>query len=86
MSMESDATTTRAPLPHGPWRRGFLRLAVVLSAVILLVPALTPAHVEGFSASIVSLGLHLRDGNISRFDGLYPLNVEFFGLTRLGTA
>jgi len=59
---------------------------VVLSAVILLVPALTPAHVEGFSASIVSLGLHLRDGNVSRFDGLYPLNVEFFGLTRLGTA
>jgi hypothetical protein len=86
MSMEPDATTTRAPLPHGPWRKGFLRLALVLSAAILLLPALTPAHGEGFSASIVSLGLHIREGDVSKFDGLYPVNVEFFGLTRLGTA
>ncbi|HKP14908.1 MAG TPA: hypothetical protein VJT85_02555 [Gemmatimonadaceae bacterium] len=83
--MDPSATTTPTPLAGGPWRTRALRLAVVLSAVVLLFPALTPAHVEGFSASIVSLGLYIRDGDVSRFDTLYPVSLEFFGLSRLGT-
>lgn len=50
----------------------------------LLSPALHPVHVEGFSASIVALGLHLADGSLAAFFPSQPLNTEYFGLTKLG--
>jgi hypothetical protein len=61
-------------------------LMIVVMAGILLYPAATPVHVEGFSASIVSLGLHLREGALSSYDLIYPVNLEFFALSRLGAA
>jgi hypothetical protein len=51
----------------------------------MLHPILTPAHVEGFSASIVSLALHINDGRIVDYDRLFPANLEYFTLSRLGT-
>lgn len=60
-------------------------IALASTGAWLLHPALTPAHVEGFSASIVSLALHLNAGDINGYDPLYPANLEFFALSRLGT-
>ncbi|MGI9089850.1 MAG: hypothetical protein ACR2GG_01965 [Gemmatimonadaceae bacterium] len=57
---------------------------LVALAVYLLFPALTPVHIEGFTASIVSIALHLRDGNIGAYDRLHGANLEFFALSRLG--
>lgn len=54
--------------------------------VVLLAPTLSMAHVEGFSTAIISLGLHIRDGNVRAFDYLYPANLEYFGLSRLGAS
>lgn len=60
-------------------------LAVLsLLAAYLLSPALTPVHPEGFTASVASLGIHLRTGALADFDTIQPLNVEFFGLSKLG--
>jgi hypothetical protein len=47
-------------------------------------PALFPAHVEGFSASIPSLARHYNDGAVALYDPLFPFNFEFFWLSRLG--
>jgi hypothetical protein len=52
--------------------------------VYLAYPILTPVHVEGFSASIESLSIHLASGALGDFDRLHPANLEFFALTRLG--
>ena len=63
------------------------RLAIAAALLVsawLLWPALTPAHVEGFSASIAALGLHWTQGTLAAFDRLEPLNTEYFGLTKLG--
>jgi hypothetical protein len=60
-------------------------MALAAIAAWLLHPALTAVHVEGFSASIVSLALHLAAGDISAYDAVFPANLEFFGLSRLGT-
>jgi hypothetical protein len=51
----------------------------------LLHPILTPVHVEGFSASIVSLALHLDTRQLADFDRLHPANLEYFTLSRLGS-
>jgi hypothetical protein len=59
-------------------------IAVVLIGAWLLYPILTPAHVEGFSASIVSIAQHLNAGRIGDYDRLHPANLEYFALSRLG--
>lgn len=61
-------------------------VALAAIAAWLLHPLLTPAHVEGFSASIVSLGLHIARGDIGSYDLVHATNLEFFGLSRLGTS
>ena len=61
------------------------RLALVAVVAWLVYPILTPVHVEGFSASIESLAMHLASGHLSDYDRLFPANLEFFALTRLGT-
>ena len=60
-------------------------VAIALIAAWLLHPALTPAHVEGFSASIVSLALHLNTDRLADYDRLHPANLEYFTLSRLGS-
>ena len=57
-------------------RRIALWLAISLAAAWLLHPIVTPAHVEGFSASIVSLALHLNDGELASYDRLLAANLE----------
>jgi hypothetical protein len=57
--------------------------ALLLSAWLLL-PLLTPVHPEGFTASVASLALHLNRDAMRNFDLLQPLNVEYFGLSKLG--
>jgi hypothetical protein len=57
----------------------------VLVGAWLLHPILTPVHVEGFSASIVSLALHLNAGHLADFDRLHPANLEYFTLSRVGS-
>src|SRR6476659_9669854 len=68
----------------GHWN-GASWAALIVIAAWLLHPILTPAHVEGFSASIVSLALHLNDGRLADYDRLHPANLEYFTLSRLGT-
>jgi hypothetical protein len=81
------ARTVRLSLDQLVAWRGHARLvALAVAGVVLLSPLAAPSHVEGFSASIVSLGLHLARGDVASFDTLFPVNLEFFGLTRLGTA
>ncbi|MDF7777391.1 hypothetical protein P1X14_19190 [Sphingomonas sp. AOB5] len=63
-------------------RAAWIALAVL--AAWLLSPALYPVHVEGFSASIVSLGIHLSEGTLADFFPSQPINTEYFGLTKLG--
>ncbi|PYP77270.1 MAG: hypothetical protein DMD35_15670 [Gemmatimonadetes bacterium] len=60
-------------------------VAIILLSVWMLHPMLTPAHVEGFSASIVSLALHLNASHLTDYDRLHPANLEYFTLSRLGT-
>lgn len=51
-----------------------------------MIPALDLAHTEGFSTAIISLGLHIRNGDLRAFDYLYGANLEYFGLSRLGAS
>ena len=57
---------------------------IVLVAAWLVSPIITPTHVEGFSASIISLALHLNAGQLADYDRLHPANLEYFALSRLG--
>lgn len=76
-----DASATAATR----WPAALRWLPLALAAAWLALPVLTPAHVEGFSASIVSLGLHLaHGGDVAAYDRLFPVNLEFFGLSRMG--
>lgn len=59
--------------------------AIAIVGIYLLLPALTPVHIEGFTASIVSIAMHLRDGDVGAYDRLHGANLEFFALSRLGT-
>jgi len=62
-------------------------LAALLATLLtgwLLWPVLTPVHVEGFTASVASLAIHLDRDLITNFDTLQPLNNEYFGLSKLG--
>jgi hypothetical protein len=58
-------------------------LAAALAAYLLL-PILTPVHVEGFTGSIASLAQHLRQDSLDNFDRHQPIYTEFFGLSKLG--
>lgn len=77
----------RPSAPTDTRRRNTAAWAVlaVLGAV-LMIPTLSIAHVEGFSTVIISLGMHIRDGNVRAFDYLYGANLDYFGLSRLGAA
>jgi hypothetical protein len=66
-------------------RRAAVWVAIILLGAWMLFPILTPVHVEGFSASIVSLALHLNAGQLADYDHLHPANLEYFTLSRLGT-
>jgi hypothetical protein len=74
--------TRRALAPHWP---AVARVGLVLAIAWLVHPMLTPVHVEGFSASIESIAMHLAGGHLADYDRLFPANLEFFALTRLGT-
>jgi uncharacterized membrane protein YqjE len=53
-------------------------------AAWLFSPARHPVHVEGFSASIVALGIHLAQGTLADFFPSQSFATEYFGLTKLG--
>jgi hypothetical protein len=59
-------------------------LLLAFAGIYLLSPIVDPAHPEGFTASVASLALHLRQDSLANFDLSQPLNVDFFGLTKLG--
>src|SRR4051812_37985514 len=68
-------------------RRSLAIPCALLAAILtgwLLLPLLTPVHVEGFTASVASLALHLDRDLVTNFDTLQPLNTEYFGLSKLG--
>lgn len=59
-------------------------LAAICLTAWLLLPILTPAHLEGFTAALAALAIHATNGSLPAFDSLQPLNAEYFGLTKLG--
>jgi hypothetical protein len=65
-----------------------LRAAAILIgglvAAYLVSPIVSPVHPEGFSAMVESLALHLSHDRLANGDLLQPLNVDYFGLTKLG--
>jgi hypothetical protein len=77
---------SRAPLPSlgRDSLTGAALAAAATLAAWLLLPVLTPAHLEGFTAALAALGIHAANGTLPAFDGLQPLNAEYFGLTKLG--
>jgi len=70
-----------APLVH---RERATIIALCILAAWLWFPALMPVHVEGFSAAIQSIGIHLAGGDLQDFDQAYPFDTEFYTLSRLG--
>ncbi|MBS0451572.1 MAG: hypothetical protein JSS14_09685 [Proteobacteria bacterium] len=60
------------------------KLAFVVLAGWLLLPILTPVHVEGFSASIQSMAMHLVGDRLQNYDRIFPLNLELFATSRAG--
>jgi hypothetical protein len=71
-------------LKPGVAQRTGLWLLLLAAGAVCLWPALRPVHVEGFSASIVALGLHLSQGTVRDFAPFAPFNADYFGLTKLG--
>jgi len=61
-----------------------MAMGLCLLAAWLWFPAFTPVHVEGFSAAIQSIGIHLAQGDLPNFDRAYPFDTEFYTLSRLG--
>jgi hypothetical protein len=59
-------------------------LGIAALGAWLLHPALTPVHVEGFSASIVAIGLHLAHGTVGDFLPFEGFGTDYFGLTKFG--
>src|SRR4051794_390108 len=84
--MELSSSPPRRPLTErrANWPE-VARIGLVIIVAWLVYPVLTPAHVEGFSASIESLAIHLATGTLADYDRLHPANLEFFALSRLGT-
>ena len=54
-------------------------------AAWLFGPLLTCVHVEGFSASMGSIALHMTHDQLANYDRLFPFNLQFFAFSRLGT-
>src|SRR5678815_4849756 len=79
------ASVSESVVSQSASRHTALWIGLLIVACWLLHPILTPAHVEGFSASIVSLALHLNAGHLADYDRLQPVNLEYFTLSRLGT-
>lgn len=84
MVAESQPAQSNGHVADGRIASRFALFAAFILSAWLLGPALTPAHVEGFSAAVAALGLHLTQGTLASFDQLEPLNTEYFGLTKLG--
>jgi len=59
-------------------------LVLALLSAWLLLPALAPTQVEGFSASIAALGTHVANGSLTSFQASQPFVTEYFTLTKLG--
>jgi hypothetical protein len=53
-------------------------------AAWLFGPLLTCVHVEGFSASMGSIALHMTHDQLANYDRLFPFNLQFFAFSRLG--
>lgn len=73
--------------PNGdPVRQRWISAALLaITALWLLSPLFAIQHVEGFSASIDSLALHLaQDGSLRPYDRVFPFNLEFFATSRAG--
>lgn len=60
-------------------------VGLLLVAAWLWSPVVGAAHVEGFSAAIEAIARHLNAGTLPSFDTVYPLDTEFYLLSRLGT-
>jgi hypothetical protein len=71
--------TRTSSLAHGS-----LILLTLALLGYLAVPLLTPPHFEGFTAIVASAASHLQQDTIANLDRSQPLNVEFYGLTKLG--
>lgn len=67
-------------------RTGSLLMAAGLAALVLylLSPALTAVHVEGFTAQIQLGAIAANAGLIDRANLVFPLQFEYFYLTKLG--
>jgi len=72
------------PFPGAGMQRWAAVFAGVLLGAFLLWPALTPAHLEGFTAALAALGIHVTQGSLAGFDSLYGLDAEYFALTKFG--
>lgn len=68
--------------------RGHGNVTFLVALACLMVwlwhPVFRPVHVEGFSASILSIAIHLNEDSLANYDHLYAFNREFFALSRLG--
>src|SRR5687768_12374358 len=84
MDRSSSAAAGGSPR-HLLHHRGVAWIPLLAVLVWLVHPVLRPVHVEGFSASIESLAIHLAQGALAEYDALHPANLEFFALSRLGT-
>lgn len=62
-----------------------LAAGLALLAAWLFSPMLDPVHVEGFTATIASIALHLTHDALANYDQLFPFNLQFFAFSRLGT-
>ena len=85
--MTARSSSATPPRSAGLWaaRSGIASIGLLTVAAWLVHPALRPVHVEGFSASIESLAIHMSRGSLGDYDSLHPANLEFFALSRLGT-
>jgi len=70
----------------GPLPTYILWFALIIVALWLLSPVLNPVHVEGFSASIIALGIQFPQGALGSFFPSQPFATEYFLLTKLGAA
>lgn len=57
---------------------------IVIITLYLWSPIVAPVHVEGFSASIQSIAMHLVNDNPLDYDRIFPFNFEFFFSSRFG--
>lgn len=61
-------------------------IALIALSLWLVSPIVNPVHVEGFSASIIALGIQLPQHALADFFPSQPFATEYFLLTKLGAA